>query len=63
MPAGHLTGFNRFRNAMLAGEVPDPQWVVDDHSWNYLQILMRELVADQSVQLGKRTVCTRSYGV
>jgi hypothetical protein len=36
---------------MLAGEVPDPQWVVDDHSWNYLQILMRELVADQSVQL------------
>ena len=44
LATGFLTGFNRFRNAKLAGEDPDPQWVVDDRSSFYTEIVTGDLI-------------------
>lgn len=55
---GYLTGFERFRNARLAGETPDLQWVIDDRSDFYLRIVVRELVrlgsAEQAADLYRK---------
>lgn len=45
---GYLTGFDRYRNATLAGEEPNAQWVVDDHSWFYVAIVAREIIGRES---------------
>lgn len=41
---GFLRGVDRYENAIVAGETPDPLWVVDDGGMFELRILVRKLI-------------------
>lgn len=37
--SGYLTGFWRYKSATVAGEQPDPRWVVGDRSWPDIELM------------------------
>jgi hypothetical protein len=51
LQVGYMNGRDRFWNAKLAGEIPDPGWVVSDRSWFNIGIIVRQLVREESVSM------------